>query len=262
MKVAAAIFVLCLSLVLPTRAAVTPAQLTDVKVDVPPNAALPLSLPFVDDTGAPRTLRQVMGAAPAVVIFADYTCTNLCGPILAFTAAALKKSGLAPGKDFHLIAVGLDPKDGPAQARAMKASRVGGPPSLMAATVFLIGKPDSIRAATQAVGYHYVYDTEHDQFAHPAAAFVLGKDGRIVRVLSGLGLSGPDLRLALVDAGRGKVGSVFDQIRLRCFGFDPARGIYTASISRMLTIAGVSSAVLLLGFILAMTSGLWRGVKP
>ena len=76
-----------------------------------------------------------------------------------------------------------------------------------------------------------MYDAEHDQFAHPAAAYVLTKDGRIARVLSGLGLSGGDLRLALVEAGQGHVGTLLDQITLRCFGFDPARGIYTASIS-------------------------------
>jgi protein SCO1/2 len=83
---------------------------------------------------------------------------------------------------------------------------------------------------------------------------VLAKDGRIVRVLSGLGLSGNDLRLALVDAGQGRVGTLLDQITLRCFGFDPARGIYTATISRWLTIAGVATALALAGGLAFMAS--------
>ena len=79
------------------------------------------------------------------------------------------------------------------------------------------------------------------------AAFVVSSDGRIVRALSGLGLSGTDLRLALVDAGQRTRRHVSDQVRLRCFGFDPARGIYTASITRMMAVGGAAMIVLLFG---------------
>jgi protein SCO1/2 len=240
---------LCLALATPAHAGLSAADLNTVKVDLKPNAHIPLSLRFTDDNGGPRTLADATGGTPSLLIFADYTCTNLCGPILAFAADGLAKSGLIPGKDFHLIVIGLDPKDSAKDARAMEVSRIGDDLTLAAATTILLGTQDMIHAATQAAGYYYVYDAEHDQFAHPAAAFVLANDGRIVRVLSGLGLSGHDLRLALVDAGQGRVGSLLDQITLRCFGFDPARGIYTASISRWLTIAGTATALALAGFI-------------
>ena len=88
-------------------------------------AALPPALRFTDDTGAERTLGEAMDGKPAVLVFADYTCGNLCGPILAFAAAGLEKTGLSPGKDFRLIAIGLDPKDSLADAREMKRSRIG-----------------------------------------------------------------------------------------------------------------------------------------
>jgi protein SCO1/2 len=240
---AAALF--CFALATPAYASLSAADLNSVKVDAKPDARIPLSLRFVDDSGAPHTLADVTDGTPSVLVFADYTCTNLCGPILAFAAEGLAKSGLIPGKDFHLVVIGLDPKDGAKEARGMAASRIGADGPLRAATALLIGSPDTIRAATQAAGYHYIYDREHDQFAHPAAAYVLAGDGRIVRVLSGLGLSGHDLRLALVDAGQGHVGTLLDQITLRCFGFDPTRGIYTATIARWLTIAGVATVLAL-----------------
>jgi protein SCO1/2 len=195
-----------------------------------------------------------------VVVFADYTCTNLCGPILAFAAAGLADTGLVPGRDFHLVVIGLNPKDGPDQARAMKASRLGDDQApLAAAAVMLIGQPDAIAAATQAAGYHYAYDAEHDQFAHPAAAYVVTREGRIARVLSGLGLDGRDLRLALIDAGQGRVGSFIDRITLRCFGFDAVRGIYTASISRLLAIGGAATILAFIAGISLMEFGLRRG---
>ena len=102
-------------------------------------------------------------------------------------------------------------------------------------------------AVTQAAGYRFAYDAAHDQYAHPAAAYVVTAQGRVSRVLTSLGLNGPDLRLALVEAGQGNIGGIADQIHLLCYGFDPARGIYTASITRLLNIGGVATATLLAG---------------
>jgi protein SCO1 len=243
----AALLLLGLMLAGPARAGLSAAELKAVRVDVAHDARMPLSLRFTDDNGTPRTLGEAIDGTPAVLVFADYTCTNLCGPILAFAAGGLAKSGLKPGKDFHLVVIGLDPRAGPKEARAMAEPRIGANGRLRAATALLLGTQEPIEAATRAAGYHYLYDREHDQFAHPAAAFVLAEDGRIVRVLSGLGLSGRDLKLALVDAGQGRVGTLLDQITLRCFGFDPTRGVYSATISRWLTIAGVATALALAG---------------
>lgn len=253
---------LCLAGASPAAAAVSQAQLNDVRVEATPGGVIPLSLSFIDDNGKPRTLGQAIGRTPAVLIFADYTCTNLCGPILSFAAAGLEKSNLMPGKDFHLVVIGLDPKDDIKEARALKASRIGSDTPLAGASVVLTGNQEVIRTATEAAGYHYVYDADHDQFAHPAAAYVLTREGRITRVLSGLGVSGGDLRLALVDAGQGRVGSLLDQIRLRCFGFDAALGVYTASISRLLTIAGAVTVALVFGAIALMTIGMRRRAQP
>jgi protein SCO1/2 len=68
-------------------------------------------------------------------------------------------------------------------------------------------------------------------------------------VLTGIGLSGGDMRLALVEAGDGKIGTLRDQIRLLCSGFDPARGTYNVLVSRMLTVTG-------LGTMLALGAGI------
>ncbi|HET7848193.1 MAG TPA: SCO family protein [Pseudolabrys sp.] len=227
-------------------------ELGKVAATPAPDAQLPLTTRFADQGGKRLTLGQAIGTRPAVLIFADYTCTNLCGPILAFAAAGLEKTRLAAGRDFHLVVIGLDPKDTPAQAKAMAASRIGDDPALLDATLLLRGDADSIHAVTDAAGYRYAYDAEHDQFAHPAVAYVVSARGRITRVLSGLGLTGSDLRLALVDAGNGRVGSFADHIRLLCYGFDPKLGIYTETITRWLTAACIATVVALAGTILLL----------
>jgi protein SCO1/2 len=117
--------------------------------------------------------------------------------------------------------------------------------AVASATIMLTADAQTIRAVSDAVGYRFSYDAEHDQFAHPAAILVLTSDGRVSRTLSGLGASTEDLRLALVEAGNGRIGTLRDHVRLLCYGFDPSVGVYTLSVYRALSIAAALAVVAL-----------------
>ena len=238
----------------PAAAGYSASQLQALSASPPRNATLPLALSFRDEVGRATTLGDAIGGVPAIVIFADYTCHTLCGPILEFAAAGLAKSGLRPGADYRLVVIGLDPKDGLDAARAMRTAHVGAASPVGGAAIFLSGREAEITAATQAVGLHYAYDTEHDQFAHPAAVYVADAGGHISRVLSALGLDGGDLRLAIVDAGHGSVGTLADRIHLLCYGYDSVRGIYTERITTMLEIAAGATLLVLAGGFLALVA--------
>jgi protein SCO1/2 len=236
----------------PLWAAFSAADLEAIAAAPPPGATLPLALRFVDETGRPMSLATALAGMPAAVIFADYTCHTLCGPILDFAASGLAKSGLHPGSDYRLLIIGLDPKDTIGAAQAMRATHFDAADEVARAAVFLTGTGADIQAATAALGYRYAYDAEHDQFAHPAAVYVIDASGRVVRMLSALGLSGADLRLAFVEAGHGAVGTFADRIHLLCYGYDPARGIYTERITLVLELAAGATVVLMTSGILAM----------
>lgn len=240
------------------EAGLTPAQLADASAQAHPGAQLPLTLRFVDDSGTMRTLGDALGGRPAVLVFADYTCRTLCGPILEFVAAGLAHSGLQAGSDYGLVVVGLNPKDGIADAHAMRGAHLDAGSPLSNAATLLTGDEAAIRALTRVAGYQYQYDVEHDQFAHPTAVYVITPQGRIARALSALGLDGNDLRLALIDAGEGRVGSFVDRVRLLCYRFDPAQGIYTSVIERWLT-AACAATVLLIAVWLALLVRWSRG---
>ena len=158
-----------------------------------------------DEHGTMVSLGRTMAGRPAVLIFVDDTCSTLCGPLLNFAVDALGQSGLAP-RDYRLLVLGIDPKDGPLEASAMKREQVRDV-SVASATNMLTAGRDTINEVSGALGYRFKYDAEHDQFAHPAAVLVLAADGRLTRVLSGLGMSGNDFRLALVEAGEGRIGT-------------------------------------------------------
>ncbi|MGA7804051.1 SCO family protein [Bradyrhizobium sp.] len=235
-------------------AGVVTAQIRTVAAAPAPNAELPLDLGFLDDSGRRVTLAGAFGGKSAVVIFADYTCRSLCGPVLEFTVNGLAKTGLTPGADYRLVVIGLDPRDGIDAARTMRAEHMDGTSPIGQAAVFLTGGDHEIRAATQAAGLRYYYDAEHDQFAHPAAVYVVDSIGHIRRVLSPLGLDGGDLRLAIVDTGHGAVGTLADRIHLLCYGYDPVKGIYTERITTMLELAALATLVVLAGGISLMVA--------
>jgi protein SCO1/2 len=241
-----------LATTLPAQANFTSAELSQIAAVPPPHAALPPAIAFRDEDGRTVTIGQAVGGVPVVVIFADYTCRTLCGPIVEFTADGLGKTGLRPGKDYRLVVIGLNPRDGIDTARAMRAHHIAANSPVEHAAIFLSGDEPAIAAAAQAVGLRYAYDPAHDQYAHPAAAYIVDAGGRVSRVMSPIGLDGGDLRLALVDAGHGAVGGLADQLHLLCYGFDPAHGIYTERITTLLTFACLATLVVLAGGIAAM----------
>ena len=237
----------------PAQAALTASQLEQATLAPRVNAQLPMQLPLSDANDRDAPLASWLGGVPTVWILADYTCETLCGPAISIVSNALADTGLSAGKDFRLIVVGFDPKDTAVQALAMKNAQLSPRNGLAEHSVFLRAAAPDVMALTNALGVRPVYDREHDQFAHPTAAFVVTPDGRISRALSALAVDATSLRLALVEAGQGHVGGWSDQIHLLCYGFDPASGTYTLATRRLLIATSSVSAIalaLLIGLLL------------
>jgi protein SCO1/2 len=233
---------------LPAHGAVSPQEYHKADVILPARAGIPTNTTVVDEAGSRRDL-LALTSKPTVLVFADYTCRTLCGPIVAFVAAALERSRLRADEQYRLVVIGLDPRDGIASAAKMRRDHLGKDTALNQASLFVTTDQPAIDAVTSALGYRYVYDPEHDQFVHPGAAYVLRPNGRVARVLSGLGISGDDMRLALLEAGDGQATTWRDHVRLLCSGFDPALGTYNLMISRVLAASALATVVVLGGAI-------------
>jgi len=227
----------------PAAARLTQMELARVAVAPPPDARAPLDLAFTEAEGERAvTLAAVAGGRPVLLLPVDYTCGNVCDPMLSLSAAALEATGLVAGRDYGFVLVGLDPRDDAAAARRMLAADLGAAPSPVRPRA-LVGTAAAVETLTRALGYGYVPDPGTDSIAHPAAAILLTPEGRVARILSPLALNGRDLRLALVEAGEGRTGSLGDRLALLCYGFDAARGIYTPLVRRILAVAGVATVL-------------------
>jgi protein SCO1/2 len=237
----------------PASARPTPADYDAIELNVSPGAALPTSQTVTDESGRNQRLSALIDR-PTVLVFADYHCHTLCGPTVAFVAAALEKSGLGTDR-FRLLVIGLG-SNVAADAARMRRDHLEQGGIVDRAARFTTTDETSIRAMTGALGFHYRYDAESGQYIHPAAAYVLTSAGRVSRVLTGLGFTADSMRLALIEAANGKIGTFGDRVRLICSAFDPAHGTYNLMISRILAAAGLATVTLIaagLGF-LALTN--------
>jgi protein SCO1/2 len=211
---------------------------------------IPLDLEFVDETGKQIQLRDYFGQKPVILVLTQYRCPRLCTLVLSGLVQGMLETPFTVGKEFNVVTVSFDPREGPELAAAKKASylRSYGRTGAEEGWSFLTGKPEAIRALTEAAGFRYKYDPERDQYIHASGIIILTPQGRIARYFYDVVYSGRDLRLGLVEASQNKIGSPVDQILLYCFHYDPSVGKYSASIMNGVRVSGVLTILALAAF--------------
>ncbi len=231
-----------------------PQILNNIAIDQKLNAQVPLTLPFRDENGRTVQLGEYFGHRPVVLALVYYDCPMLCTEVLNGMVSAFSLLKFDIGREYDVVTVSFDPREKPELAREKKATylRRYGRPGAEQGWHFLTGDAASINALTRAVGFHYQWDPQTQQFAHATAVMVLTPHGIIGQYLYGVEYSPKDLRFALVEASSGHIGTIVDQVLLYCYHYDPRTGKYGAIISRVLKVAGVMTIVLLGGFLLAM----------
>src|SRR5262249_9891104 len=158
-------------------------------------------------------LRQYFGQKPAIVTMVYYTCPMLCSQVLAGLTAAM--NGLRDfnvGREFNIITVSFDPRDTPQAAlenkdRYLKRYRRAGSDQ---GWHFLVGRKDQINALAQALGFRYAWDEESQQYAHASGIMLLTPEGHIAQYYYGIEYAPHDIRLGLVEASKGKIGTLVD----------------------------------------------------
>lgn len=226
-----------------------------VGVDRHEGQAVPLDLPFRDENGEQRLLRDFFAdrRRPVVLVPAYFTCPRLCSYVFQGVAEAMNKAsedGLAPGRDYQVVSISFDPRDTPdraAQKAVQSRARVTNPngaPIDPSSWVFLTGPESSIKPVMDAIGYRYRTDGETD-FTHTAAIALITPEAQVARYLFGVRFAERDFRLGLVEASRGRIGGTTDQILLYCFRYDSVEGKYTPFAMAFVRIgAGITLLVL------------------
>jgi protein SCO1/2 len=186
---------------------------------------------FFDSFLNQLAVRDLTGnGKPVILTLVYFACPMLCNLVMQGLVKGLNESGLALGKDYQAVTVSFNPKDTPRESAVYQSGYLhnlkGAGKAAPQDWLFLTGSEKSIHALADGVGFKYRWDEESKQFAHPAVAVVLTPDGRISRYLYGVTFPPRDLRLAVVEASGGKVGTSFDRVLLECFRYDPTTRRY------------------------------------
>jgi protein SCO1/2 len=228
-----------------------PGVLGKVRIDQRLNHQVPLDLPFTDESGREIRLGDLFGRRPVILALVYYECPMLCTQVLNGLVTALGVMNFEPGREFDVVAVSFNPKEGPGLASQKKANYLQryGRPHTAAGWHFLTGKEESIKRLTEAVGFQYAYDPAIQQYAHGAGIEVLTPKGVISRYFYGIEFSARDIRLGLIEASEDRIGTAIDDVLLFCYHYDPATGKYGAAVLRMVRIAGVATVLAFLSFL-------------
>jgi protein SCO1/2 len=267
-------------------AAPAPAQI--IMKDLPPAAQglevqnhtgrrIPLDLSFVDSTGAPVRLADLFNrplgggeatpttlaegrGRPVVVMMMYFRCPLLCPKTLEELTTTLNGVDFTAGTDFDVVCISFDPTDTPQAAARYKADALMAydrvtTEQVRAGWSFLTGPAESSRALADALGFRYRYLPDSGEYAHRSAVFILTPDGVISRYLPGLQSQmenrSRDMRLALIDASRGRLGTWIDWLMHSCYHYDPNSGSYVASAMRVMRL-GAGGCAVVLGVTLAV----------
>jgi protein SCO1/2 len=230
----------------------TPRSIIEAQKDLPPQVQgvdvqehlgemIPKDLRFTDVEGREVKLGDVLSKTkPTLLTLVYYNCPMLCNLVLNAQVQSMRELGLELGRDYEAVTVSIDPEDTPAQSterRRRHLQSMGKPES--APWHFLTGTDGEIRRLADTVGFKYTYDASTKQYAHPAVVHVLTPEGSVSRYLYGTSFPPKDMKLAILEAANGRVGTSFDQIVMSCFKYDTASRRYGFYIFGFIRLGGM-----------------------
>ena len=239
----------------PTDPTQVPEELQGVGVEEKLGRTIDLDLTFIAEDGYPVALREYFGKGrPVILNLVYYNCPMLCNLVLNGQTQTLREIPWTPGEEFEIVTISIDPTETFALAQKKKAVYLAGYDRPAPGWHFLVDHQGNVKRLAEQLGFRYKYDENRGQYAHAAVIMVLTEDGVVSRYLYGIRFKTRDVRLALTEASKGKVGTITDRVLLYCFHYDPdAKGYVLFAVNLMR--AGGVAVMLVLGGVLAM---FWR----
>lgn len=231
-----------------------PDQLKDVGVEEHLDEALPLDLEFRDEHGKTVALRDFFdGERPVILTLNYYKCPMLCGLQLNGLVTGLADLAWTPGDQFDIVTVSINPLETPELAADKKQNYLKklGRPDAAQGWHFLTGDEGPIRQLAEAAGFGFRYDPATGDYAHAAALMVVTPKGHLARYLYGIEYPAKKLKLALLEAAEGTIGSPWDQLVMYCYHYDPSNRRYSPVAMNIMRVGG-GATVLALGLVIGV----------
>jgi len=221
---------------------------------------IPLEEKFVNESGEVIEIGSFFNnEVPTILTLNYFECPMLCTLVLNGLAESIKNLTLNSGDDYQIITIDINPNEKTLFANQKKKNYIKGYglQNVEKNWHFLTGTQESIKKIADSIGYIYYYDEQRDEYMHPAAITLLSSEGKISRYLYGIEYPNKDLKLGILEASEGKVGSTLDKIILYCYHYDPYKNTYTIFATNVMRLGGIFTII----FLCIMIAGYWKKDK-
>ncbi|WP_439628117.1 SCO family protein [Gemmata sp.] len=245
------------------------ADISNIGIDQNLGAQVNLDLVFRDESERPVTLREAMNGKVTILVPVYFRCPDLCNKVLnelTVSLRALALSGFRVGDQFTVVTVSMDPKEHADLGSAKQKAYLGeyGFPADPSGWRFLTGKKEPVGELLKSVGFRYEFDKAFKEYKHPSGVMILTPEGKISRYFMGMQFDDKvqpvdgqplppptwkTLRLSLVEASGGKIGTLVEQLTLACSRFDHLKQGYALSIMVVVKAGGVLTLLLMGGWV-------------
>lgn len=220
---------------------------------------LPMDVQLTNQDGKSVLLGDYFAAGnskPLILTLGYYKCPMLCSLVLNGLMDPLKDMSLKLGDDYSILSVSINPAEKADLAKSKQRNYLKAVHADKGWN-FHVGSEEQVRKLADAVGFQYKYHKASGEYIHSAGVFILSPDGVLSRTFYGINYPTRDVKLALIDASHGKIGSLVDRVILSCFHYDPDNHKYGVYIFGVMRVGGLLT-ILIMGIVLLLY---WRSER-
>lgn len=193
---------------------------------------IPESISIINTGNQQVNLRELINK-PTVLMLVYYRCPGICSPLMTSVAELISKVDLEPGKDYQILTISFDPREGNALAVAKQVNYM----NLVEKEIdpsgwqFFTADSANIAALTKAVGFKY--KRTGNDFMHPGVLTMVSPQGKITRYLQGTYFLPFEFKMAIVETSKGISGPTIFKVLQFCYSYDPAGQEYVLNVTKM-----------------------------
>ena len=204
----------------------------DVGVDEHLGDKIPENITLVNQYGEEVSMNELVDK-PTILNFVYYRCPGICSPLMNGIADFVDQLDMNIGEDYQILTISFDHTEGTELAARKHENYMKMIEKDIPEDGWTFYTADSVTIAdiTQATGFKFM-PTGVD-FAHSATLIVLSPEEKITRYLHGTYFLPFEIKLSIVEAAKGKVGSTVNRVLQYCYSYDPTGQEYVLNITKI-----------------------------